>query len=365
MKIKDISGFLEKIAPLSLQESYDNSGLLVGDNNAEVKGVLLTLDCTEAVVQEAMDRGCNLIVAHHPIIFGGLKSITGENYIERTIIKALKNDIGIYAAHTNFDNVSSGVNRKISEKIGLKNTEVLSPKRGILKKLVTFCPTAESGKVREALFKAGAGNIGEYDSCSYNLHGFGTFRAGEGTNPFVGKKGEVHEEKEQRIETIFPLHNLNKILSALFEAHPYEEVAYDIYPLDNKYTEVGSGMLGSLDEPMNPIDFLKKLKGDMKTGCIRYTDANIKKKIKKVAVCGGAGSFLLDKAISAGADVFITGDFKYHQFFDAEDKLIIADIGHYESEQFTSELFYELLTENFNTFAIRLSEVNTNPINYL
>ncbi|MCO6499704.1 MAG: Nif3-like dinuclear metal center hexameric protein [Vicingus serpentipes] len=364
MKIKEITSVIEEFAPLAYQEGYDNAGLIVGSPENEVKGVLICLDSTEAVVDEAISKDCNLIIAHHPIVFSGLKKLNGKNYIERTVIKAIKNDIAIYAAHTNIDNVANGVSFKMAQKIGLINCKVIAPKVNLLNKVVTFCPEKEADKVRQAMFDAGAGSIGEYGECSFNTEGKGTFKAGENSTPFVGKKNERHLEAEVKIETIVVTHQVDQVVQALIQAHPYEEVAYDIYPLNNPINTIGSGLIGELPKEENEMDFLKRLKSDLKTDGIRYTSLR-NKKIKKVALCGGSGSFLLNDAMKANADIFITGDFKYHQFFDAEDKIIIADVGHYESEQFTSELFYELLTEKITNFAVRLSEINTNPINYL
>jgi len=362
-RIKDITNFLESFAPLQLQESYDNAGLILGNPGDELQGALITLDVTEKVVDEAIRYKCNLIVAHHPVVFSGLKKITGKNYVERTLLKAIKNDIAIYAAHTNLDSVWGGVNGKICEKLGLENCRILEPAGGLLKKLVTFVPVRYAEKVRLAVFNAGAGSIGNYDSCSFNAEGRGTFRAGENTHPFVGEKGKLHTEGEIRFETIFPACIQGKVLNALLHTHPYEEVAYDIYPLENKLSQIGMGMIGTLPNEKNELDFLQQLKTTFNTGGIRHT-ALLNKNVKKVAVCGGAGAFLLKRAIAAEADFFVTADFKYHQFFDAENKIVIADIGHFESEQFTKELFYELLTKNFSKFAVRLSEVNTNPVFY-
>jgi dinuclear metal center YbgI/SA1388 family protein len=361
--LKDITNFLESFAPLGLQEPYDNAGLITGDANAEVTSVLITLDVTEKVVEDAIAKKAQLIVAHHPIIFSGLKKITGKNYVERTIIKAIKNDIAIYAAHTNLDSVDGGVNRKICDKLGLENCKILQPATGQLKKLVTFIPVEKADEVREAVFNAGAGNIGNYDSCGFVAEGFGSFRGNKDSNPFVGKKGEIHIEKEARFETIFPGHLQGRIVEALLQAHPYEEVAYDIYPLDNQSDKIGMGMVGTLAKPLPESQFLQLLKQTFNTGVIKHT-ALKGKPVEKVAVCGGAGSFLLNAAIAQNADFFVSGDFKYHQFFDAENKIVVADIGHYESEQFTKELFYELLTKKFPTFANHLSEVGTNPVFY-
>ncbi len=364
MKIKEITSYLEEIAPLSYQESYDNAGLIVGDGNAEVTGILVCLDSTEEIIEEAIQKNCNLVVAHHPIVFEGLKKITGKNYVERTVIKAIKNDIAIYAIHTNLDNVIEGVNGKIAEILELQKTRVLAPKTGLLKKLITFVPYEAKEQVLQTLFKAGAGNIGEYSECSYATEGKGTYLPSENSNPYKGKKGERHTEPEYKIEVLYTKEKEGKILKALFQAHPYEEVAYDLIQLTNTSSLIGAGIIGELKEEVDALTFLKELKVKMNTSCIRHT-ALLDKKIKKVALCGGAGSFLLKEAKSQQADIFITGDFKYHEFFDTENQIIIADIGHFESEQFTIEHLASLLKEKFSTFAVQLTEKETNPIHYL
>lgn len=364
MIVRDITQCLEEIAPSAHQESYDNSGLIVGSPTMELTGVLICLDSTEEIIDEAIANNCNMVIAHHPIVFSGLKRFNGSDYIQRTIIKAIKNDIAIYSIHTNLDNATEGVNAMIGEKLGLINTRILSPKKGILKKLATYAPSMNKEKVLNALFNAGAGNIGNYDECSFSHEGEGSFKANENAEPHVGEINKRHLEKEVKIEVIVPSHLERKVVKALLKAHPYEEVAYDIYTLENKNNYVGSGLIGELPEPVESLAFLKSLKSNMQTECVRHTDV-LKKNIKTVALCGGAGSFLLGTAIGQGADVFITGDFKYHQFFDADGKIVIADIGHYESEQFTKDLIYRILSEKFSNFAFLLSKVNTNPINYL
>lgn len=364
MKLKEITDCLESFAPLAYQESYDNAGLICGNYEMDITSAIICLDSTEAVIDEAIEKGCNLVIAHHPIVFSGLKKFNGKNYVERVIIKAIQHNIAIYAAHTNLDNVHNGVNSKIAEKLGLINCSVLLPQKNLLKKLITFCPEDKAETVRLALFEAGAGNIGNYDECSFNSNGTGTFRAGEGTKPYVGAQDKQHKENEVKIETIYPVDIESKLLKALIKAHPYEEVAYDLISLSNSYSRVGAGIVGELPKEMPEMEFLKQLKKVMKADGIRYTELR-NKKIKKVAICGGSGSFLLDDAIKSGADVFVSADFKYHQFFDAENRIVIADIGHYESEQFTIELFYEILKKKFNTFALHLSKINTNPIKYL
>ena len=364
MILKEITDYIESIAPLAYQESYDNAGLICGSPGMDITGALICLDSTEAVLDEAIAMGCNLVIAHHPIVFSGLKKFNGKNYVERVIIKAIRHNIAIYAAHTNLDNVLNGVNGRIAEKLGLVNVSILSNQKGGLRKLAVFCPGSASADVRAALFSAGAGQIGNYDECSFNTAGTGTFRANAGANPYVGKEGVQHHENETKIEVIYAAHLESALLKAMFQAHPYEEVAYDIIPLANAHPYTGSGIIAELPSEMTEMAFLGHLKSVMKASCVRYT-ALRDKKVKKVAVCGGAGSFLLPNAIAAGADVFVTADYKYHQFFDAEGRIVIADIGHYESEQFTSELFYDILCKKFRTFALHLSKINTNPINYL
>ncbi len=365
MKIRDLIACLEEVAPPAYQESYDNSGLIVGHPDDETEGALVCLDSIEAVVDEAINNNCGLVIAHHPIVFSGLKRFNGKNYIERTVMKAIRHNIAIYAIHTNLDNVlKDGVNSMIAEKLGLKNTRILAPRKNLLKKLVVFCPDQHAEAVRSALFAAGAGKVGHYDSCSFNLEGVGTFRGLDGSVPFVGEKNQLHQEKEQRIEVLYSAPREGKIVRALLAAHPYEEVAYDTYALENEHPEVGAGMAGELPEAMEEMAFLRFLKTTMQTDGIRYTKL-LGKPIRKVAVCGGAGSFLLERAKSSGADVFITGDYKYHQFFDADGTIIIADIGHFESEQFTIDLVARLLKKKFPKFAVRLTNVNTNPVKYL
>lgn len=364
MKIKDITNYLEQLAPLSYQEDYDNCGLLVGTSSNELTKVLITLDVTEQVLDEAIKTGCNLIVAHHPLIFRGIKKITGNHWVERCIVKAIKNDISIYAIHTNLDNILGGVNSKIADHLGLSDQKILAPKMGVLQKLVTFVPKDETQKVLESLYSAGAGEIGNYDHCSFRIGGTGTFRPLETANPHIGTTLQDEEVEENRLEVIFPTFLSGKIVQALKSAHPYEEVAYYLTALENANQEVGSGIIGKLPETMAAPDFLSYLKGRMNAGVVRHTAIH-KEKVQKIAICGGTGSFLLGKAKSHGADVFITADFKYHEFFEAENQLIIADIGHYESEQFTKGLLHDALSKKFANIALRLSEVETNPLKYL
>ncbi|MDZ4795083.1 MAG: Nif3-like dinuclear metal center hexameric protein [Bacteroidota bacterium] len=363
MIINDIISFLESKADPSLQESYDNAGLLVGDRGWECSGIICSLDATEEVVLEAIAKKCNLLVAHHPIIFNGLKKINGKNYVEKTIITAIKNDIAIYAIHTNLDNVLQGVSGRMADMLGLKNVSILAQKTGILQKLFTFAPLEKAEEVRNAIFMAGGGHISNYSECSFNSEGTGTFKAGAGTHPFVGEIDQQHQEKEMRIEVIFPSFLESRIVAAMKTAHPYEEVAYDIIALSNMHPETGSGVIGELPDEMEERAFLVFVKEVFKIPVVRHT-ALPGRPIKTVALCGGAGSFLISKALAAKADAYITADIKYHEFFDANSQLLLADIGHYESEQFTINLLQEVLEQKFPTFAVLKTGVKTNPVNY-
>ncbi len=370
MIVQDVINCLENFAPTTYAEDFDNVGLLVGNNQELVTGVLVTLDTTEAVIEEAIAKNCNLIVSFHPIIFKGLKKITGKNYVERVVIKAIQHNIAIFAIHTALDNAFHGVNDMICEKLNLKNRQILIPQSETIKKLTTYAPHAEASKVRQALFAAGAGNIGNYSNCSFNMEGIGTYQGNELTNPTKGKKLKDHSEPETQISVIFPKHLEASILKALFTAHSYEEVAYEITNITNTNQEIGMGMIGNLDQPMAESDFLNYLKTEMQTNTIRHSSF-LNKPIQKIAVLGGSGSFAISAAKRAGADIFITADLKYHDFFQAENSLILADIGHYESEQFTKNLLVAYLTKKITNFApafpvgkLILSETNTNPVKY-
>lgn len=363
MTVKEVIATLEELAPLSYSEGFDNTGLLVGDYQTKVQGILVTLDTLETVVEEAIEHNCNLIVSFHPIIFKGLKSLTGKNYVERTVLKAIKNDIAIFSIHTALDNAWNGVNAKICEKLGLKNRSILLPQEGTIKKLVTFVPSKEADNLRNALFSVGAGGIGNYENCSFNVVGTGTFKGNEASNPVVGKKGETHEGAETQIGITFSKHLEKKVLQALHKNHPYEEVAYEITTLENAHQHIGMGMIGEFAEALTEDEFLSKLKNTFHTGVIRHSE-RIGKSIQKVAVLGGSGSFAISAAKAQGADAFVTADLKYHDFFAAEKELLLADIGHYESEQYTKELLVAHLTKKITNFAVVLSKVNTNPISY-
>ncbi|UAM98632.1 Nif3-like dinuclear metal center hexameric protein [Polaribacter litorisediminis] len=364
MTIKNITNYIEELAPLNYAEDFDNVGLLIGNYNTEVTGVLVTLDTLEETVDEAIAKNCNVIVSFHPIIFSGLKKVNGNSYVEKVVLKAIKNDIAIYATHTALDNSKNGVSAKICEVLRLTNTKILLPKKGIIQKLTTYVPAENASKLKNSLFAAGAGNIGNYDNCSFSVSGDGTFRGNEHSNPVIGEKGKLHTEKEIKISVTFESKNKTSILRALHENHPYEEVAYEIVTTENVHQDIGMGMIGELPSEMHEKEFLLYLKKTMKTDCIRHS-ALIHKKIKKVAVLGGSGSFAISDAKKANADAYVSADFKYHEFFKAENSILLADIGHYESEQFTKNLLVDYLTKKFSNFAVILSEKSTNPIYYI
>lgn len=364
MLIQDITEYLESLAPLALQEDYDNAGLQSGVPHHECTGALLCLEVTPEVVREATVKGCNLIISHHPLIFKGLKNLVPVKDETRSLVAALKSDIALYAIHTNLDNVLTGLNGFVLNKLGVNRHRILKPAGGLLRKLVTFCPVDHAEQVRKALFDAGAGHIGNYDCCSYNTEGKGTFRGNENANPFVGELHEVHQEPETRIEVVFPSWKEHRVIGNLLRDHPYEEVAYDIYTLNNRHPGTGSGLTGFLDAPADEEEFLLKVKNVLKTGVIRHTRLR-GKPVGKVAICTGSGGFLISDALRAEADIFLTADLKHHDFFIDTTRMIVADIGHYESEQWVKEWLHSVLVEKFPNFAFPISEVNTNPVQYL
>ena len=363
MIIQDLIEPLEKMAPLDYQEDYDNAGLITGSASWECTGVLISLDVTEEVIQEALGKNCNLVISHHPIVFKGLKKLNGKNSVERAVIAAIRFDLALYAIHTNLDNIKQGVNGKIADLLGLVNRSVLQARPNTLKKLFTFVPAANAEELRNAIFSVGAGQLGNYSECSFNSAGTGTFKPGAGSNPFVGMQGERHHENEIRIEVVFPSNLQNSVIDAMRKAHPYEEVAFDIVDLSNPHPEIGAGLVGELENPLDETSFLQLLGSRFRLPVIRHT-ALLHRPVTRVALCGGAGSFLIGKALGQKADVYITADMKYHEFFNADGRMMIADIGHYESEQYTIDLIYDIFKQNFGNFAILKTEVNTNPVKY-
>jgi dinuclear metal center YbgI/SA1388 family protein len=364
LKIKDIIQEIERIAPRALQEEWDNTGVQTGDVNQPATGALFCLDVTEDVVEEAVNAGFNLLISHHPLLFKPVRSVTGKTYIERCLIKAIKNDLVIYSAHTNLDNAIEGVNWKLASLFGLEDVRILSPKRESLFKLVTFVPLDAEEALRKALFKAGAGHIGNYSSCSFNVAGSGTYLAGESATPYRGERGELHTEPESRIETVFPAHLKSAVLRALLSVHPYEEPAYDVYALDNEWRQAGSGVIGTLPDWEDELIFLQRIKDVLNADSLKHSPLT-GKKLRTVAICGGSGAFLIKEAIAAEADIFITGEAKYNDYYDVEDKLLLAVTGHYESEIITKDIFLHIISKKFPTFAAQNSTINTNPIKYL
>ncbi len=365
MKVSELTKYLDREFPLSLQESYDNCGLQVGDADSDITGVLLSIDVVEATVDEAVEKGCNFILCHHPLIFRGVKRITGANYIERIIRKAIKSDVAIYAAHTSADKIIGGVSYKMAEKLSLENVVPLEADNEQVYKVVVYVPVADKQKVSDAVYANGGGSIGAYDCCSFSVDGAGTFKANDGCNPYVGNIGEIHTEKESRVEYVVSRRNLTKVLKAVDEAHPYEEPAIDVIKLENTIVSAGMGVVGDLKTPVVPLEFLKRVKETFRCEMLKYTDINKVETIRRVALCGGSGSDLVGLAKKMGADIMVTGDVKYHQFFDSYDGPIIADIGHYESEQYTKEIFFNVLSKNNIKFAVQNSTIKSNPINYL
>ena len=365
LKVRDIAAWLEVWAPRHLAESYDNVGLLVGSADMEVNKVLVSLDCTEDVVAEAEREGCQLIVSHHPVIFGGLKRLNGSNDVERTVMRAVRSGIALYAIHTNLDNVMTGVNRHLGELLGCtpESLRILRPMGAKLEKWTVFVPTDHADSVRDAMAQAGAGHIGNYDQCSFATEGTGTFRAREGATPFVGNPGEMHREPEVRLEMVVPGEAVSAVRRAMLEAHPYEEVAYDRVALENGRVDLGAGMVGELPEPMAWEDFADHVKQTLGGQALKHT-APVKSHVQRIAMCGGSGAFLMGDAARAGADVYVTSDVKYHEYFQAEGCFQLLDVGHYESEWQTSTLIANKIKEKFPKFAVRLSSTKTNPVTY-
>ncbi len=363
MKLEEVISVLESWAPLSFQEDWDNSGLIIGDPMNEISGMMVSLDTTLAVLEEAHAHHCNLVISHHPLIFKGVTKITPHIPEYKAIQFAIQNDISVFALHTNLDNKKDSLNHLLGSKIGLEKMQILQPRKGYLKKLVTFCPSNHADSIRESLFDAGAGYIGNYDCCSFNIPGHGTFRALDLANPFVGEKNKTHVEDEIRIEVIFPEYIEQGLIKALLQSHPYEEVAYDLYPLDNLFNQVGSGISGLLPHPMKAGDFLKMVKQTYELELVRHSNSG-DKLIKTVAICSGSGSFLIRNVRQNGIDAFLTGDLKYHDFQEVSGTLLLVDIGHFESEEFVKEMLKEILIEKFPNFAVLISERESNPIKY-
>ncbi len=363
MTVREITSCLEQWAPLAYAEDFDNVGLLVGDLDQKIERALITHDAIETVIDEAIKEKCKLIICFHPIIFQGLKRITTSTYVERAVAKAIKNDIAIYALHTALDVQLYGVNKGLADALQLSNRKVLIPSKGSLIKLNTYVPHAHLKTVQEALFSAGAGALGNYSECSFSSEGTGSFMPLEGSSAYVGKKGNRHAEPETQLQVVLPKHYKNKVISALQLFHPYETVAYELSVLENTRTDLGMGCMGQLPNPIEEQDFFKDLKNILNTPMLRHSGF-MGKKIERVALLGGSGSFAINAAKHQNADVFITADLKYHDFFKSENKVLLIDVGHYESEQFTKKIIMEFLSKNFPNFAFISSKTDTNPVHY-
>lgn len=364
MIISDVIGYLEELTPLAYAEEFDNVGLLVGNKENKCSGILVCHDALEEVIDEAVAKNCNLVVCFHPILFSGLKKITGKNYVERSIIKAIKNDIAIFAIHTALDNNRQGVNQILCDTLGLINSKILIPKQNYIYKLTTYVPKNHANELKQILFKAGAGSVGNYDECSFSSHGIGSFKGNKLSNPTIGKPSVYQEVDEIKLEFIFEKHLKQNILNTLIQNHPYEEVSYEVILLENELQNVGMGMIAELPEEMDEKEFLLMVKEKTATGGIRHSNF-LNKKIKKVAVLGGSGSFAIQSAKAQKADAFITADLKYHDYYQSEKSILLADIGHFESERYIKNYIVEFLKKKITIFAIILSEINTNPVNYI
>lgn len=361
--VRDITNHLEAIAPPAYQESYDNVGLVLGNIETTVTGVLICLDVTEAVLQEAKDHHCNLVIAHHPLIFKPLHKITGSTLVERCVLQAIQQGTAIYTLHTNLDNAPQGVSHRLATTLGLTQLSVLAPKAGTIAKLTTYVPPSHLEGVVEALHNAGAGHIGHYSHCSFTSPGKGTFIPTAEAQPHVGIASQRMQVPEHRLEVRFPMHLAAAVQQALQSAHPYEEAVYDIQPLTHHTADVGAGIIGILPTDLSTEAFLHHLKATLQLACVRHT-APLDRPIRRVAVCGGAGSALIQETIRQQADAFVTADIKYHDFFQAEGKVLIADVGHYESEVGTIALIHQLLSEKFANIALLQSSTITNPVHY-
>jgi dinuclear metal center YbgI/SA1388 family protein len=364
IRIREIVRHLEQVAPLAYQDDYDNAGLVVGDASAAVTGVLICLDVTEALLLEAKTKKCNLIIAHHPIIFRSIRQLTGKNHLERCIIYAVRNNIAVYTLHTNFDNVARGVNLQIAQALGLGNLSILLPKPGTLSQLTAFVPRAFIDSALHALHAAGAGYLSDYAHCDLAITRIGSPKPTSTANPHLGIAEESEKGKERKIEVVFPKHLEKPVLRALRASCPHEEVAYYLHDIRNTDARVGAGMIGELSASLSSRAFLEYLKAKMNLAYLRHTEL-IDRPIKCVAVCGGSGSFLIEEAILKQADALVTADVKYHDFFKAENQILVVDAGHYESEIGTKKLIHTLLSEKFTSIAMLQCETVTNPIHYL
>ncbi len=358
--IGDLSSALESVAPSLYAESYDNVGLLVGRSEWKCEKVLVALDITEAVVQEAIEKGVQAIVAHHPVIFGGIQRLTGEDTAQRAIELAIKHSIALLACHTNLDAIEGGVSYRMAQAISLVNVRTLQPRSGLLWNLIVYVPAESAETLLEALWEAGAGKMGAYDECAFRSHGLGSFRPKEGAHPHNGVIGERAFADEIRLELLVPEGARKKVHQCMMEHHPYEEIAHSWLKHDGVHHSVGFGAIGQWDACDWP-EAVRRIKTAFGVASFRHT-MPIASDYRTVAVCGGAGADLLAQAKSQQAELFITSDITYHRYFGADDRLVFIDIGHWESEQHAMELLIDIVREKFPNFAVLKSETNTNPM---
>ena len=361
-----ISEFIRQLSTkirFSYAEDFDNVGLLCGRPEQELRGVLVCHDALESVVQEAIEKGCNCIVAFHPIIFSGLKSITGKSYVERAVMLALENKIAIIAVHTAWDNDFYGVNHGIAKALGLRHLQVLIPKKDALSQLRFFVPVEAAEQVRSAIFATGAGTIGQYADCSFNIHGTGTFLPLEKASPAYGEVGTWEQVSEMEVQILVENWQLPAAIQAMKDAHPYEEVAYYVTSLRNENHHAGLGQFGLLDEEMSAQEFLSECRAVFDVPVIR-TSSHFTGRIRKVAVLGGSGASGISAAKKLGCDAYVSSDFKYHDFFQGDENFLLADVGHFESERFVSQQLADVISNILPTFAVLKSETKTNPVNY-
>ena len=332
MNVGELIKQIEDWAPPGAAWEKDNVGLQVGSRGDKLKNILLCLELDEEVLKQAIKKKCNLIFTHHPLIFNPIKNLDFEKSKQARLIQHLiKQNISLYSAHTNLDFTRDGVSFELAKSLKLKNVTFLEHEEANQFKVVIFLPAVNVDELSEALFSVGGGVIGNYENCSFRIAGEGTFKGNEDSNPVIGKKGNTEKVEEVRLELIVDSWNLGRIVNAIKKHHPYEEPAYDIYPLKNKNTNFGAGAIGELDKELSEKEFLNFVSKSLKIGKLKYCIGS-GKKIKKVAVCGGSGSELLSRAINSGADAFITADIKYHAYHDAEGKILLIDAGHYETE---------------------------------
>lgn len=367
MTVHDIHKLIAAWAPNDIAWERDNIGLQVGEMEAGVKGVLVCLDVTDRVIAEAKKRNTNLIISHHPLLFRPPKSITPKDQIGSCVIGLIENGINLYSAHTNLDFTRGGTSFATAEALGLRHVDFLHKSYHVQKKIVTFVPEQSVDKVRDAMAGAGAGAIGNYDHCSFGTIGAGSFRGNDSAKPAAGEKRKLEHVSEARLEMIANQWDVVNVVEAMRSAHPYEEVAYDVYPLENTSSEYGIGIIGTLERPMRLEPFLNLVKKRLHAKAIRRS-MNPNNTIRRVAACGGSGAELADVAIAQGADAFITADVKYHDFHHATGKILLVDAGHYETEHLVVNAVVRKLKSDFekmgNGVPIVATQISTNPIYY-